>query len=388
MEPKTFDTNSPGQLIHVGQGELAYWAFMPNPLPPSIALENRLWIALSEADRALGELAGLGRIVPNPHLLIQPFIRREAVLSSRIEGTQASLSDLYAFEAEQLAFPMLDSSATADVREVYNYVRALEYGLAKLDELPVSLRWIREIHRQLMEGVRGEQMTPGEFRRSQNWIGIPGCALRDATFVPPPVEQMQEALHQLENYLHVENSYPPLIRLAFLHYQFEAIHPFLDGNGRIGRLLIVLLLVHWGLLSAPLLYLSAYFEHHRSQYYDSLLGVTQSGKWVDWLVFFLQGIQEQARDATARARELLDLRERWTEMMQATRATSLMYQVVDLLVERPILTANQVVDRCHMTHPAAMKTLRRLEAIGIVRQAGTGRRNLRFVADDIINIIS
>jgi len=253
VNPDRFKDNPSGRVIKIGQGDAAYWAFEPNPLPPSLGFDAKLVMVLSETDRALGELAGLGRALPNPHLLINPFIRREAVLSSRIEGTQADLADLYAFEARQLALPGLKSAPSeADVREVLNYVRALEDGLERVKSLPVSLRLLRELHARLMEGVRGEKATPGEFRHSQNWIGRPNCTLSDADFVPPPVEAMNAALNVFEKYLHLQDETPPLVRLAFIHYQFEAIHPFLDGNGRIGRLLLTLLLVHWNLLPLPL----------------------------------------------------------------------------------------------------------------------------------------
>ena len=212
---------------------------------------------LSEADRALSELAGVARNLPDPRLLIGPFARREAVLSSRIEGTQASLSDLFFFEAADSVVRAGDRVPPEDVREVANYVRAMEYGRRRLRELPISLRFIREIHGKLMEGVRGQHLTPGEFRRSQNWIGPPGCTLMDATHVPPRVPEMMQCLDAFEKFLHAESPFPALVRMALIHYQFEAIHPFLDGNGRVGRLLISLLLCHDGLLSEPLLYLSA-----------------------------------------------------------------------------------------------------------------------------------
>ena len=234
----------------------------------------------------MSELAGAARTLPNPHLLIGPFIRREAVLSGRIEGTQASLSDLFFFEASGAADP-----AVPDVREVSNYVKALEHGLARLDALPISLRLIREIHAKLMEGVRGEHLTPGEFRRSQNWIGAPGCTLMEAIFVPPPEEEMMECLGELEKYLHEPSALLPLVRLALVHYQFETIRPFLDGNGRIGRLLITLLLCAEGLLSEPLLYLSAYFERHRQDYYRCLLDVSHAGQWSHWISFFCAASQ-------------------------------------------------------------------------------------------------
>jgi Fic family protein len=317
---------------------------------------------LSEADRALGELAGLGRLLPNPHLLIRPFVRREAVLSSRIEGTQASLSDLYAYEAGQLAL----FETTSDVREVYNYVRALEYGLERLQDLPLSLRLIREMHALLLEGVRGERLTPGEFRRSQNWIGPAGCTLEEAPFVPPPFAEMQEALDAFEKSLHQPLSLPPLVRLGLIHYQFEAIHPFLDGNGRMGRLLITLLLCAWELLPQPLLYLSAYFEAHRQDYYDLLLAVSQKGAWKEWLTFFLLGVKEQARDAVSRSRRLQILREKYRERLQTARAAARLLQVVDFLFAQPVFTVKRVGDTLGVDFSVAQRYVSHLEEEGLV----------------------
>jgi Fic family protein len=290
MQPSDFTDNKSGRVIKTPQG---YWAFVPNPLPPKLEINWELAGNISEADRALSELAGVARTLPNPHLFIGPFIRREAVLSSRIEGTQAGLSDLFFFEASQSATPQ-----TPDVHEVANYVNALEYGLARLKDLPISLRLIREMHERLMKEVRGETMTPGEFRRSQNWIGPPGCVLIDATFVPPPVDEMTAALGELEKYLHTPSSLPPLVRSALVHYQFEAIHPFLDGNGRIGRLLLTLLLCTERLLPQPLLYLSAFFERNRQDYYRLLLSVSQAGTWTEWNIF-----SARRRGAISRRRE-------------------------------------------------------------------------------------
>ena len=280
MDAERFRRSPSGRLEQVGLGPATYWAFFPNPLSPPLHWDSELVHMLSEAARALGQLAGLGRALPNPHLLIRPFIRREAVLSSRIEGTRTDLPLLYAYEAGQLTLRGLEPTAPeADTREVLNYVHALEYGLDRLHTLPISLRLLREVHEKLMQGVRGEQATPGEFRRSQNWIGPPGCTLNDATFVPPPPTELMDSLSAFESYLHGADSLPPLVRLALIHYQFEAIHPFIDGNGRIGRLLITLLLVHWESLPLPLLYLSAYFERRRDEYYRLQLEVSASGSW-------------------------------------------------------------------------------------------------------------
>jgi Fic family protein len=340
-------------------------------------------MALSEADRMLGELSGLSRSLPNPHLLMMPFVRREAVLSSRIEGTRASLSDLYTYEAIQLS--MFEPSP--DVREVYNYVRALEYGLERLHSFPLSLRLIREIHARLMEGVRGEHQTPGEFRRSQNWIGPPGRALNEATFVPPPVPEMRQALGAFEEYLHQAPSLPPLVRLGLIHYQFEAIHPFLDGNGRIGRLLVTLLLCTWNLMPEPLLYLSAYLEAHRRDYYDRLLAVSREGAWQAWLSFFLRGVSLQARDVSVRSRKLQDLREQYRAEFQAARAAARLLSAVDLLFGRPILTVNQAAEALGVTFATAQRHINRLEAAGLLREITGQARNRVYRADEIMDAI-
>jgi Fic family protein len=356
---------------------------MPNPLPPELPWTVELVTSLSEADRAIGQLAGLGRSLPNPHLLIRPFVRREAVLSSRIEGTRASLSDLYTFEAVQLAL----FEPTSDVREVYNYVRALEYGLERLQELPLSLRLIREIHGRLMESVRGEQQTPGEFRRSQNWIGPPGSTPEDAPFVPPPVLEMHESLNAFEGFLHTSSDLPPLVRLGLIHYQFEAIHPFLDGNGRIGRLLITLLLCAWNLLTEPLLYLSAYFEAHRQTYYDLLLAVSQKGSWEEWLMFFLRGVAVQSRDAVTRSERLLDLREQAREQLQKARAVARLLQVVDLLFAQPILTVRQVEAALDVNFSTAQRYVNQLEEVGLLREITGQARNRVYRADAVLKAI-
>ena len=344
--------------------------------------------ALSEADRALGELAGLGRSLLNPHLLIAPFVRREAVLSSRIEGTQASLSDLYAYEAAQRTGVHLTVSAPRpDVQEVYNYVRALEYGLDRLQDLPLSLRLLREIPARLMEDVRGQHGTPGEFRRSQNWIGRPGCTLEDATFVPPPVPEMEEALGEFERFLHAPSDVPPLARLGLVHYQFEAIHPFLDGNGRIGRLLISLLLCAEELLPEPLLYLSAYFEAHRQTYYDLLLDVSQQGAWEAWLVFFLRGVVAQAQDAVVRAQRLQDLREQYREQLQAKRAPGRLLQLVDLLFARTVVTMPQIAEALGVNYATATRYISRLEDAAILREMTGRARNRVYRADAVLAAI-
>ena len=390
MDPKSVGDSPSGRVLRAPTG---YYAFVPHPLPPALNWPVGLVAALSEADRALGELAGLGRSLLNPHLLIAPFVRREAVLSSRIEGTQASLSDLYAYEAVRGTAAQAKTGRLAmfkappDVHEVHNYVRALEYGRARLAELPLSLRLIREIHARLMEGVRGEEGTPGEFRRSQNWIGPPGCSLDEALFVPPPVPEMKEASGAFETFLHTPSDLPPVAWLGLVHYQFEAIHPFLDGNGRIGRLLLALLLCTADLLPEPLLYLSAFFEAHRQTYYDLLLAVSRQGAWEAWLDFFLRGVADQAQDAITRAQRLQDLREQYRARFQEARAAGRLLQTVDLLFVRPVLTMPQMADALGVNYAAASRYISQLEDAGIVREVTGQARNRVYRADEVLAAI-
>lgn len=384
MNPELFKTSAAGTVRRIGSTDNGYWAFVPNALPPELKIDFKFMQQLSEADRALGELAGLGRMMPNPRLFVRSFINREAVLSSRIEGTQADLHDLFAYTAEGRA--KLGAAKHGDVFEVYNYVRAMDYGIKRLETFPVSLRLIRELHQYLMKGVRGSQATPGEFRRSQNWIGPPGCTLNDAVFVPPPVDEMNATLDAFEKYLHETNSYPPLVRLALIHHQFESIHPFLDGNGRIGRLLVSLLLVHWGLLPYPLLYLSAFFELNRDAYYDLLLGVDQKGTWNDWISFFLQGVAEQSKDAVGRAKRLQDLQSEWRERFQKSNQSALLLGVIDHLFVQPVVTAVRIRDKFKITHPTAVSALRRLVKEGILTEPEEKGRNRWFVAEQILRI--
>jgi Fic family protein len=377
MNPELFRQSTSGQVL---RSSLGYWAFLPNPLPPTPVWTPALIAGLSDADRALGELAGLGRSLVNPHLLVRPFVRREAVLSSRIEGTQASIQDVFAYEARQMA--LFESSS--DVGEVVNYVRALEYGLDRLAKLPLSLRLIREIHARLMKGLPGEHLTPGEFRRSQNWIGPPGSTIESAPYVPPPVDEMTRALDAFEKFLHEPSDLPPLIRLGLIHYQFEAIHPFLDGNGRVGRLLISLLLCAWSLLPQPLLYLSAYFEANRQAYYDHLLAVSQTGAWEAWLSYFLAGVASQSRDAIKRIHRLQDLREQYRRRFQSGRAAARLLQVVDLLFASPLITARQVEKSLKIDFTMAQRYINQLVKADLLQEVTGRARNRIFRADQII----
>jgi len=380
MNPEDFQENTSGHLISIPEGGFAY---VPNPLPPmNLTWDSELIEVLSLADRALGELAGIGRSLPNPHLLVRPFLRREAVLSSRIEGTQASLADVLAYEAVQL--PLFD--APDDVKEVHNYVRALEYGLERMSSLPVSLRLIRELHGILLEGVRGEQFQAGEFRQGQNFIGPPGSSLATATYVPPPPKEMMEALQHLELYINEASNLPPLIRLGLIHYQFEAIHPFPDGNGRLGRLLVSILLCAWNLLPQPLLYLSAFFETNRPDYYANLRGVSEKGNWNSWLSFFLNGVSSQSIDAADRVKRINDLRENYRQRFQQGRSAARLLQVVDLLFARPLISVRTVEEELALPYPTAERYIDELVKQGILESSGKARNRV-FVARDILNAV-
>jgi Fic family protein len=379
MNASDFSAKFPGKLTKTLEGE---WAFVPEPLPPQLDFSLETLASLSEADQFLGQLAGVGQTLPNPHLLIGPFLRREAVLSSRIEGTEATAEELLLFEVAPNEAPR-----TPDVREVANYVHALNHGLSRLSELPVSLRLIREVHSVLMKNVRGEEKKPGEFRTRQNYIARPGQPLAEARFVPPPVAEMNQAMNDLEKYLH-RRELPTLIDLALIHYQFEAIHPFMDGNGRVGRLLISLLLCERGQMSQPLLYLSAYFERNRRAYYDLLLSVSHRGAWADWVMFFLRGIAEQSRDAIQRARKLVELREGYRGWMQEPGIPAPILLLVDALFENPAITIPRAKALLNVkTFHTARSYIEKLCEAGILKEHTGRRRNRIYVAPEILAVI-
>lgn len=380
MDIDTFRSSPSGRLVRT---LCEKWAFVPHPLPPSFDWDTALVAALSEADRALGELAGVGRTLIDPHLLGRPLVRREAVLSARMEGIQASVSDLYAYESMRLSL----YAPEAEVRGVYNGVNALEYGRERLLSCALSLRLICELHGLLMDGLQGERQAPGAFRTRQNWIGAPGCRLSEALYVPPPVNEMQPALDAWEQFVQAETSLPPLIRLGLIHYQFEAIHPFLDGSGRIGRLLIPLLLCAWDLLPRPWLCLSAYFHAHRDRYDELRLAICREGTWAAWLTFFLHGVAAESRDAVARIRRLQDLREQYREQFQAARAAARLLQVVDLLFAQPVLTVRRVEVTLKVTYNTAQQYVQQLEEAGLLREVTGQDRNRVYQADEVLKAV-
>jgi Fic family protein len=368
--------NIPGRRVRQG----AYSAFVPAPLPPALEWTPRLVRVLSEADRLIGRLAGEGGRLPNPHVLMRLFLRREAVLSSKIEGTQATLSELLAAEAGAAV-----DRSPEDLREVGNYVIALEYGIARLRKLPLCVRLVRELHEKLMAGVRGHEAAPGRFRTTQNWIGPPGSTLASAAFIPPPPGEVEPCLAAWEKFLH-QAELPPLVTIALAHYQFEAIHPFLDGNGRVGRLLITLFLIERKILPTPLLYLSAFFEASRREYYDNLRGVSERAAWYEWLEYFLLGTARMSEDALSRAARINALVAEWQEQV-AGEATNTPWRVVGLLAANPFLTTTGAARQLGVAFTTAQRAIERLERIQIVRTTTDARRDRVYCARALLNIL-
>ena len=361
----------------MADGSPARGATAPTCLPPSPRHSPgtmTLIVALSAADRAIGALAGEGRRLPNPQILIRLFVHKEAVLSRPHRGHphHAGRAALGRGRRHHRANP------GRPPQEVANYVAALDYGLRRLDSLPLSLRLVRELHDRLMRGVRGDVAAPGEFRRSQNWIGRPGCTLNDATYVPPPPAELLSCLDAWEHFLHDE-ALPPLVHAALAHVQFEAVHPFLDGNGRVGRLLITLLLAERDVLPAPLLYLSAYFEATRPEYYARLLGVTERGEWEEWLTYFLRGVALQAHDALGRIRRIDDLLSEWKRGLPRGRSR-VPHRALDLFAENPFWTVAGLAGRLGVAFTTAQRAIDRLEAAGVVAPVGEARRNRLYCA--------
>jgi Fic family protein len=379
LHPKQFKKSAPGKLIRSPSG---HWTFEPAPLPPAIKFDIGLVNQLSEADHALGELAGIGRMLPNPHLLIRPFLRREAILSSRIEGTVARLEQLLLFELQTQ-----DKDQPEDVAEVANYVNALEYGLARLKTLPICLRLLCEIHERLLEGVRGADKRPGQFRNCQVMIGRKDQSLEDARFVPPDPTRLPSLLGELEKFLNAPGDLPIIVQLALAHYQFETIHPFMDGNGRIGRLLITLMLCAQGCLPQPLLYLSAYLEKNSEAYKDHLLDVSQTGNWTEWIRFFAQGVAEQSLDAIRRAKRIIDLWQHYRQSVQETYQSVNLLRLIDELIVSPFITIRRAQEVLAVSYTAAQNNIENLEITGILVETTNRYRNRIYVAQDILDLL-
>lgn len=360
-----------GRFITQPEG---YAAFIPKPLPPDppLDLDADLLNLLEAAVGELGRLDGVAKIIPDPEFFVSMYVRREAVLSSQIEGTQSTLEDLLELELESEP-----SDPYSDVFDLINYVQAMNFGLDRIKTLPLSLRLIREIHKELLRDGRGSKATPGEFRRTQNWIGPQGASLKQATFVPPPVSEMKKALHDFEGFLHAESRYPTLLEVGLAHAQFETIHPFLDGNGRVGRLLNTFLLVHRGILRQPLLYLSYYFKLHRTEYYDRLMAVRRSGDWEGWIQFFLRGVVQTAQEATETAERLFELRESHRSMILEKNLGQNGLLLLSHLFQRPLVNINLVASMLGSTFPTASRLVSGFEELGILKEI-TGQKRSRM----------
>lgn len=374
VRPESFKSTDRGRVIRTLEG---YWSFHPEPLPRQFDLDREAVGLLDEATAAVNRLGGVGLLLPNPLLLIGPHLRIEAVLSSRIEGTQTDVPQLLRVEANEAVSP----EQAADAREVANYVVALEHGLARVrGGFPVSVRLMREMHRRLLQGVRGRHRTPGELRKSPVWIG--GSTLDDAVFVPPPPDIMLDALGDLETFVH-EQPMPLLVQIALVHYQFEVIHPFLDGNGRLGRILIPLLLVERGVLSEPLLYLSAYLEQNRSEYYDLLLRTSQQGDLMPWIKFFLKGVRLQAHDAERRTHRLVRLQADLRNQLLTEGRPNSVLRLAEHLFARPLITARLAARMIDASVPTANAAIRALIERGDLEETSGRERNRLYEAPQI-----
>ncbi|MCJ7600490.1 MAG: Fic family protein [Desulfobulbaceae bacterium] len=364
-----------------------YSAFIPAPLPPEPPLhfDDEMLALISRADRALGRLDGSIHTLPDADLFVFMYVRKEAVLSSQIEGTQSSLNDLLEAEAN-----IMSAHRPRDVDEVLNYVNAMNYGIKRLAELPFSIRLIKEIHARLLEGVRGAEREPGEVRSSQNWIGPSGCTLTEATFVPPPPFELAQALSDLEKFVHAEGAMPALVKIGLIHAQFETIHPFLDGNGRIGRLLISFLLFQSKILLKPVLYLSHYFKQHRQRYYDLLQNIRANGDWETWLKFFLTAVSEVSLEATETARQIVTLREHHRRRIVASfgRATANALTVLESLYSHPIITVNNIAAMTGVSFTAANNLMNRFVEEKILVEVTGQSRNRQFRYSDYINLFA
>jgi len=374
--------NRSGTYIQQPSG---YRAFVPRPLPPNppVHFDGALPKLLSRADRSLARLDSMGYILPNVDLLIAMFVRKEAVLSSQIEGTQASLEDLFEYESGQ------KPEKINDVGEVVNYVKALNYGIERLDRLPMSIRLIKEIHSVLLKGVRGSDKTPGEFRQTQNWIGPPGSMLADATFVPPAPYDTIKTMGDLEIFLHADNDLPALINCALIHYQFETIHPFLDGNGRLGRLLVTFYLYWKGLLRRPLLYLSYFFKRHRQEYYDRLNMVRESGNYEQWIKFFLKGIAQVSDSTVEASRGILKLQTDHRNLLWQKKISSpLAVGLLEKLFYTPFISVTDVAKAFSISYQRASLLVSQFEKMRILREVTGKKRDKRYVYDKYIAILS
>ena len=359
-----------------------FFAFTPKQLPPAINFDQKLALAISKAERTVGKLSGVGLQLLNANLLIMPYLRKEALSSSRIEGTRISLSDFLLSEAKGAEEQM------PDALEVANYIRAVNFALEKIRDGPIDLELIKEIHRILMQGVRGKDRSPGQYRQVQNWIGPPNCKVQDANFVPPGPEEIIPLMESMINYLNQDDGMPLLLKCALMHYQFETIHPFSDGNGRIGRSLITLYLCKKKIIIKPLLYISGYFEAHKREYSSLLLKTNKDGKFEEWIFFFLDALMIQSEDALQRAIKIQDLREEYRKKTQRQSQSSNLLKLIDELFKNPYVRITTLEPLLGVTYPTAKKLVENLVTLNILKTVDSSQRNKIYFAHEIFDIIN
>lgn len=362
-----------------------YKAYIPKLLPPAppIKYDGELRNLLSEADRALARLDGIATVLPNPELFIAMYVKKEALLSSQIEGTQASLEGILRFEAN-----IEPSEDINEIKEVVNYIKAMNYGVDRLKNIPLSNKLIKEIHKILIEGTRGTLKTPGEFRKTQNWLGPQGANLSEATFIPPPPDTVIDLMSNLEKFIHGKDEIPPLIKISLIHAQFETIHPFLDGNGRVGRLLITFYLFWEKILSHPLLYLSFYLKKNRTEYYDWLMKIRLDGDWEGWLKFFLKGVKEVSEEAVNSASKIIILKETILKRLFDKKVSSIYaVEFLNLLFRKPIITSRELIKELGTSKETANQIIKKFEEIEILKEISGKKRYKKYIFSDYVNII-
>lgn len=371
-----------GKFVKNLSKDAEYQSFKPSPLQSvsEINIDHVMLNHLVQANRRLAELNTAAELIPSVELFVSMYVRKEALMSSQIEGTQCTLDDVLDPESDQ--------NANLDVADVVNYVKAVYYAIERLDTLPLCKRYIREVHGKLLEGVRGLDKMPGEFRASQNWIGPENCSLKDARYIPPNVEDMNQALDELEQYFHTETEYDPLIQAALIHYQFETIHPFLDGNGRVGRLLILVYLMSRGLLSQPIIYVSYFLKKNQIEYYDRMSEVRRSGNYEQWINFFLEALYSATEDSLVTIRQLASLHNKNIEKLPKTnRSKDNLRRLFDYMEQHPIMDIKRTAEALHLSYNTVAAGVRKMQGIGILIETTNASRNRVFVYEEYLQIL-
>ena len=372
--------NRAGELVNNLRGDASYKSFKPSPLPPQLNIDSDMVKKLVEANRDLVRLDTAAKLIPNAELFISMYVRKEALISSQIEGTQCTLDDVLD--------PELNSNANLDVADVINYVKACSYAIERLKKLPLCNRLLREIHDQLLSGVRGQEKNPGEFRKSQNWIGAANCSLKEARYIPPNVNDMNLAMDELERYMNNGDDYDPLIRISLIHYQFETIHPFLDGNGRVGRLMILLYLMEHGFISKPIIYISYFLKKNQVEYYDRISEVRRSGNYEQWISFFLEAVSAAAKDSLDTVEKLDALHVGNVEKLPKTsRSNDNVRKLFDYIEQYPIIDIKKTSEVLKISYNTVSSAIKKLEMLGILKQTTNASRNRVFAYEDYLNIL-